>query len=439
MSTSFAKTWFYRLYALIITLLLPFYLFILAARVRQGKEIDSRIKERFGIASAPKFSKNDHLLWFHAASVGESIIVLTLIDSIRKNTLFCKQDSKINFLVTTGTVTSATILASRLPADALHQFLPIDNVFFVKRFLKYWQPDLAIFIEAELWPCVLYETSKLCPLLLFNARLSDKSFAHWQKIPSLFRLVTEPFAQIFVQSETDLKKFRALGTVNAINAGNIKFAHQKLAIEPAELAPLIKSLEARKVIVLASSHFEDEQVFFEIIKPLKVQFPECYFIIVLRHPDRAAAVLDACKALSLKASLRSQRALPDTNDDIYIVDKFGELGLFYSLAYVSFVGGSFKQGGHNPIEPAHFGNLIIFGPDMNKCQDIASTMLERKAALQIKNSNELLKQLQYFLTPVGTESAKLYQEQALAFVKDNEQILGQYLEALKNFTPLSRD
>lgn len=417
-----------HIYNILSLLLLPFYLILIAIRIFKGKEDKSRIKERFGIASRAR--PDGKLIWLHAVSIGESNMALTLINGIISTKL------KTTFLVTSGTRASANILQEKLPRGAIHQFLPIDNIIFVRRFLKYWQPDLAIFIESELWPCLLSEAARVCKLLLFNACISEQSFKRWQKIPFSSKLTTEYFTEIIAQSEGELKKFKALGIKNAMNLGNLKFANKKLEVSKEKLMKFLYLLKNKKIIVLASSHLEDETVMLPLIRPLKEQYPDCYFIVVLRHPERVNEVASTCKQMNLTYSIRSQKDLPLLTDDLYIVDKFGELGLFYSLAYISFIGGSFQQGGHNPLEPAYFGNLIIFGSDMSSCLETADRMLGKKAALQIANKEELFAKLSYFLSPAGIEEAKLYQINSTAFIKENQQILKNYLEIVnKYFTP----
>ncbi len=419
------------LYHILSFLLLPVYFFLLVLRVIVGKEEIKNIGERFAIGHTHT-KRNETLVWIHAASVGESIIALTLVENI--NNLWLKRTmpkTSLKFLVTSGTRSSGKILQQKLPQNAIHQFIPIDNIIFVKKFFRNWQPNLGIFIESELWPCLISEGAKHCELLLLNARISDKSFESWKKISSFFRLVTASFSEIIVQSNRDFQKFTQLGVTNIVNLGNIKFANKKLPVNEQELTILTQHMSGKRVIVFASTHLDDEVVVLNIIKPIKQRHPDCYFILIPRHPERKNDIGKACAQLNLTYSIKSEQNIPILTDDLYIVDKFGELGLFFSIAYISFVGGSFKQGGHNILEPAYFANYIIFGPDMSNSADISNEMLTNKAATQIRDENDLLNKIEYLLSETGTQKAKVYQANALEFVNKNQQILGNYLNIIE--------
>jgi len=415
------------LYYLLSFILLPVYFVIILIRLVIGKEDIKRVKERFAIG---KHREDDRfLIWIHAASVGESMAALTLIQNISK------QYPDIRFLVTSWTQSSAKILSIKLPKIATHQLLPIDNIIFTKIFLKKWQPDLGIFIESELWPCTINEAAKQCKLLLVNARISDKSFETWKKRKIFFQLIVKNFSKIIVQSQRDLQKFEELGISNIINLGNIKFANEKLPVNQEELTKLNVHLKGKQVIVFASTHPEDEEIILPIIKNLKKQITDCYIILIPRHPERVKSIIDNCTAQSLSATAKSQNDLPILSDDLYIVDRFGEMGLFFSIASISFIGGSFKQGGHNILEAANFSNCVIFGPDMSKNTDIAKGVLQNKAAIQIKNGEELKDTLEHLLNPNNAQELKDYQESSLKFVAENQKILDEYLKIITGFFP----
>lgn len=390
-----------------------------------GKENIKRIMERLSIAS--KTRSDGTLIWLHVASVGEANIALTLIESLNAS------DNKLNFLITSGTVSSAEILSKKIPKNVVHQFVPIDNPIFVKIFLNHWRPNLSIFVESELWPCLINEASKKCPLLLANARLSDRSFHRWQKLRYFFRQIAKCFSNIIVQSEIDFKKYSELGAKNILNYGNIKFANKKLVVDDIELTQLKTHLYGKKIIVAASTHSEDEQVLLRIITKIRKQHPESYFIVILRHPNRRTEVAKFCHQLGLSHSIRSSFKLPILSDDLYIVDSFGELGLFFSISDITFVGGSFAQGGHNPIEPAHFGNVILFGPDMSNCRSIASEMVEHKAAIQIHNQQELEDKLLYFLDNYSADEISQLRFNAVKYTGKYQMTLSNYLEIIKKY------
>lgn len=414
-----------HIYNILSLLLLPVYLFLLVYRLIKSKEIFSRIHERFGIASKARPIGN--LIWIHAVSVGESSVALTLIEGINKVI------PNISFLITSSTKSSSNILKEKLPKNAIHQFLPIDNIIFVRKFLKTWKPNLSIFIESEFWPCLLSETSKTCILLVFNARLSDRSFKRLQKTKSLVQLIDKCVTEIIAQSDDDLKKFITLGLNRVTNLGNIKFANNKLTVDGAELSMLSTHLKDRKIIVLASSHMEDEEVVVNIIKALKIRHPSCYFVIILRHPERKDELSKICKQNALSFSVRSEINLPNLDSELYIVDRFGELGLFFSLSYISIIGGSFGKAGHNPIEPAQFGNLIMFGPNMSNCRNLAKEMVERKCAIQVNSGQDLLRTIDYFLTDSSVSEVAEYKMNSLKFVEQHEQIISNYLSIVSKY------
>ncbi|AFE52538.1 3-deoxy-D-manno-octulosonic-acid transferase [Rickettsia prowazekii str. GvV257] len=458
------------LYYTLSFILLPVYFIIIFIRLLIGKEDIRRIQERFAIGkqrqnsaldfiqmSVNKEGFTDHkttsyvdmhrnaslmyklslersyahsLVWIHAASVGEVMTALTLIHNISKLA------PNVRFLITSWTNASAKILSTKLPKIATHQFLPIDNVIFTRKFLRNWQPDLGIFIESELWPCTINEGAKYCKLLLINARISNKSFKAWLKRKRFFQLIIKNFSKIIVQSERDLQKFNALGISDAMNLGNIKFANEKLLVNQEKLSKLILHLDNRRVLVFASTHPEDEEVILPIINNLKEQFIDCYIILIPRHPERIKSIINNCKLHHLSATAKSQNDLPVLNDDLYIVDRFGEMGLFFSVATISFIGGSFKQGGHNILEAAYFSNCIIFGPDMSKNTDIAKGILQNNAAIQIKNGKDLLNTLTSLLNANNALKLKTYRENALKFVENNQKkILDEYLQIIKQFLP----
>jgi 3-deoxy-D-manno-octulosonic-acid transferase len=416
------------IYNILSFVLLPVYCLLLILRIITKKEDVYRICERFAITTKPR--QQGKLIWIHAASVGEGQIALTLIDAITTSIT-----PEVNYLVTSGTKSSANILAQKLPNNAVHQYLPIDNIIFIKKFLATWQPNLAIFIEGELWPCLISEASKKCKLLLCNARISERSFKKWQRARAFFCVITSYFSKIITQSKVDLEKFKTLGASNVINLGNIKFSNKKLYLDKKESQRIARLLNSKKIIVLGSTHQEDEEIALEAIKPIKAEYPNSYFIFILRHPERRYAIAKNCTKLGLNFSLRSQNYTPRAKDDLYIVDNFGEIGLFYNLSYITIVGGSFAQGGHNPIEPAHFNNLIMFGPDMSKCREIANQMIQSRAAIQFKNSKELIKLLKYFLNESNIEEAITYQRNSMKFVKQYQDILQSYLKIIAEYTP----
>ncbi len=411
------------LYHFLSIILFPFYILLLLFRLARGRENIGSIKSRFGIYNTPKSAKD--LIWIHAASVGESMIAIKLVNELGKNY------KNMQFLITTGTISSAGIVKKLAPSYVFHEFIPIDNLFTVNKFYKYWQPNIGIFIESELWPGILSVGSRYCKLLLLNARLSDKSFAKWSKFPKIFLAISRYFTFIVAQSDSDFKKYKKLGCVHLQNLGNLKFANQELTVNNIDQKLLSKIFTSKKVFVASSTHVEDEDIILNLIYKLQNSKTNTYPIVVLRHPERKNEIISYCKKLGLKYSLRSEQKSPDIKEDLYIVDSFGELGLFYSIADIVFIGGSFKRGGHNLLEPAYFDNVIIFGPDMSNFQNIADEMIQKKAAIQIQDSVDLENKIMFFMNDQNSKIALEYIKNAKQYVTNRKQILDDYLKLIE--------
>jgi len=412
-------------YNAINLLLLPLYILLLFVRIIKAKDNWISFKQRLGFAG--KHRLEGKLLWIHAASVGESMIAITLIRAL--SALY----PKYNFLVTTGTLSSAQILEKSLPSNASHQFTPIDNFFVVRKFLNHWKPDLGIFIESELWPCLITQSASKCNMILVNARLSDKSYKRWKSHQWLFKLIIDNFKKVIVQSKTDLYKYQQLGCSDPINFGNLKFANKELEVDQQTFLSFKNLFGNKKIFVAASTHKEDEDVTLQVITKFKQTKIDYFPIIVLRHPERRDELAARCNTLGLKFSIRSNQPLPSLDDDLFIVDSFGELGLFYSLAFIVFVGGSFKRGGHNLVEPAYFDNIILLGPDMSNFQNIADEMIEKQAAFQVQTGNDLVLKIKFFLNTNNMKESAKYRKNALEFVSDRKKTLNNYLKEIGRF------
>jgi 3-deoxy-D-manno-octulosonic-acid transferase len=296
-----------------------------------------------------------------------------------------------NALVTTGTVTSARLMGERLPAHAIHQYAPLDRQAWVKRFLDHWQPDLVLWTESELWPNTLHEiTARKIPAVLLNARLSDKTYAGWRRWRGFARRILDTFALVIAQSGEDKERFATLGARRVVGAGNLKHAAQPLPFEEAGLEDLRNTVGKRPVWLAASIHPGEDTAAAEAHAAVKAKHPTLLTIIVPRHPERAAAMAAGMITRGLKVAQRSlgQTIGPDT--DIYIADTMGELGLFYRLCDLVFIGKSLSVGGgQNPAEAAQLGCALLFGPDMSNFRDTATNFIRHRAALEVRNSAAL--------------------------------------------------
>ena len=344
-----------RLYAGAATLGAPLLRLLLAWRLRHGKERADRIDERLGTAGLPR--PRGPLLWLHAASVGETVSILPLLEAL------AGAAPQATLLLTTGTVTSAELLARRMPQGrVLHQFVPLDVPRWAARFLDHWRPDAAVFVESEIWPNLLAACRRRAiPTLLVNARLSPRSFARWRRAPLLARRLFGGFAWIGAQSEADAERLRALGAARAEAAGNLKFAAPPLPVAPDALAALRPALAGRPTWLAASTHPGEEAVARDVHLALAERHRGLLTIIIPRHPPRGPAI-----AAELGGVTVTRRALgdgPPAGGGIWIADTLGELGLFYAAVGIAFVGGSLvPHGGQNVLEPARLGCAIAAGP-----------------------------------------------------------------------------
>jgi len=367
------------LYQLLTTLAGPLLVLWLKRRARRGKEIPNRLVERFGIAGRPRPA--GRLVWFHAASVGESQSLLPLIHAVAGRGW--------PVLVTTGTVTSAALLSERLPPNAIHQFVPLDRTAWVRAFLEHWHPHLVLWTESELWPNTLHElAARKTPAILVNARLSDRAFKGWQRWPTLARDCMSAFALVLAQSDLDRDRCKTLGAKEARTVGNLKFAAAPLTADEQMLATLRTQIGERPHWLAASIHPGEDAIIADVHRRLKARHPNLLTIIVPRHPPKAAEMAANMSGFSI--SLRSAAAAIAPQTDIYIADTMGELGLFYRLCDLVFVGKSLAVGGgQNPTEPAQLGCALIWGPDMSNFRDMTAELLAAGGAIAVSDAAAL--------------------------------------------------
>jgi 3-deoxy-D-manno-octulosonic-acid transferase len=359
------------IYATAIQLAAPALRLMLARRVRRGREIASRLGEREGIDTAPR--PEGKLLWMHAASVGETVSVLPVLSALAGSM------PNATVLMTTGTVTSAAMLASRLPelglqGRVIHRFVPLDVPRWVRRFLDHWRPDVVAFVESEIWPNLLAGcAARGIPVMMVNARLSPGSFARWRKLPGLARELFGGFAWVQAQSAGDAARIEALGGRASALAGNLKFAADQLPADADEVARLRGLLAERPVWVASSTHPGEDAAVLEVHAALSRAHPGLVTVVVPRHPQRGADI--AAKAGSVPVTRRALGQDPPTAGGLWVVDTLGELGLVYRLGAPVFVGRSLgESGGQNPLEPARLGCAVAVGPNTANFADIVAVL-----------------------------------------------------------------
>jgi 3-deoxy-D-manno-octulosonic-acid transferase len=370
-----------RAYRLLSAASRPLARIVLAQRVRRGKEHRSRLSERRGVTKVKR--PPGPLVWIHGASVGELVSVLPLIERISAR--------GVHILVTSGTVTSSRIAAQRLPTGAIHQFAPVDIPRYVRRFFDHWRPDLALFVESDLWPNRIMEASRRhVPMILVNGRLSESSYRRWHYLPAAIVNLLQRLDLCLAGTPADAERLNALGAPRVVTTGNLKLDVPAPPYDVAKLAALRSAIGPRPVLAAASTHEGEESAILEAYCRLRPNFADLLLLIVPRHPERGAHIADLAGQAGLHAKLRSRGSLPDAATDIYIADTVGELGLFYRLAPVVFIGGSLvRHGGQNPIEAAKLGVAIVHGPHVWNFADIYAALDEARGAEQVADADRL--------------------------------------------------
>ena len=327
---------------------------VLAWRVKRGKENPSRLGERHGKANLPRPS--GPLIWLHGASVGEMLAVIPLIERLRA------KDFAV--LVTSGTVTSAALAQQRLPAGVLHQFIPLDAPQFVDRFLSHWRPSLALFVESDFWPnLILACADRGVPIILINGRVSERSFNRWRLQPGLITALLRRFDLCLAQSKADAERLGQLGAPHISSIGNLKLDVPAPPVDLLTLRKFKTAIDARAVIAAASTHEGEETAILDAHRQLRANYPSLLTIIAPRHPERGTGIAEAAKAVGFSVALRSRDDVPKPDDEIFVADTLGELGLIYRLAPAVFMGGSLaSHGGQNPIEAIRLGAAVVHGP-----------------------------------------------------------------------------
>ena len=395
-----------RLYRKLSALATPLSGAVIRRRLKQGKEDPDRIGERRGIASVER--PPGPLIWIHGASVGEVLAAAELIEKLRA--------LGIRILLTSGTLTAAAMVERRFPPDVIHQYIPFDAPRFVESFLDHWQPGLALFIESDLWPNLIVATSEYrIPMVIINGRMSPRSFPRWLRFRGTIATLLDSFDLCLAQSDLDEERFAALGSPNVMTTGNLKLDVNAPPADPRKLERLKAATQRRMIFVAASTHPGEEEIVLDAYRRLVGHFPALLCVIVPRHPKRGVAIARSLAAAGVEVALRSQDQLPSGATEIYVADTMGELGLFYRLAPVAFMGGSLvDHGGQNPIEAIKLGAAILHGPNVYNFAEIYQTLDEAGGALRAESDEHFVKALGYLLAnPIARQRATLAAEQVV--------------------------
>jgi 3-deoxy-D-manno-octulosonic-acid transferase len=370
---------------------------VLATRLRRGKEHPERLAERRGETNLKR--PKGPLVWVHGASVGEMLAAVPLIEKL------CAQDFAV--LVTSGTVTSAALAEQRLPQGALHQFIPLDAPRFVRRFLNHWRPNLALFVESDLWPnLILSCADRRIPMIVINGRLSERSFTRWRRVPGVIAALLSRFDLCLTQSEADAERYARLGAPRVTSTGNLKLDVPAPPVDQAVLQRLKEIIGTRPVIAAASTHPGEESAIIAVHRQLRAKFPSLLTLIAPRHPARGESIAEIAKLAGLGVALRSRRAQPMPDIEIYVADTLGELGLIYRLAPIVFMGGSLaSHGGQNPIEAIRLGAAVLHGPHVWNFAEIYATLDEAHGAELVADAAALTARLGEWLANAGARGA----------------------------------
>ena len=372
-------------YSVFFYLLIPFLLLRLLWRSIKNPDYRFRWLERLAIYQK-SFPDTD--IWFHAVSVGEAESLFPLIRQIQA------RNPELNLLVTTTTPTGSRRVQKTLKDSVTHVYLPYDLPDAVDRFLHAFKPDIAVIMETEIWPNLYAACGKRkIPLYLINARLSDNSSRNYRKVPALIVPTLEQIKLIATQSDEDKLRYIAIGANldKVFTMGNIKFdTHVDKQLLEAGQTLRKKIFQDRFVWLLASTHEQEEALFFNTYQQLKNNIPELLLVIAPRHPERFKTVKKACEQANLKVATRTLNELCNHQTDVYLADTLGELKTLYAAADIAFVGGSMvASGGHNVLEASAIGTPVLFGPHMQHFKTIAKEILEHEAAIQCSNMNEV--------------------------------------------------
>ncbi len=382
--------WIYGLLMRGLSLFLPLWL---RRRVRAGKEDARRLSERYGLTQRKR--PKGTLIWMHGASVGETTMMMPLIARLLET-------PGRSVLVTSGTVTSAEIMAKKLPKRAFHQYAPFDAPQYVARFLKHWKPDLAIWAESEIWPTLVLKTDRAgIPMALVNARMGTQSIEGWARREAFAKQVFSCFDRVLPADEKTAIGLSQFVDTPLTSVGNLKYDAPTLTFDAAERKSLKTSLGARPVWIAASVHAEEMDVFIKAQKEIK---EEGLLILVPRHPGDAASRMLLGGHPTLKFAQRSKGQNPTAKTDIYLFDTLGEMGLAYSLGDLAVVGGSFSPElmGHNPLEPVRLSVPTLTGPHFKSFAEVYAPYIDSGAVKVVEETDDLAQIVRTMMTDPKT-------------------------------------
>ena len=373
----------YFFYSILTNLVIIFSPILFVFRILKRKEDIKRFQEKFCVYSEKNSFKT---AWIHVASVGELMSIIPILKKFENN----KKINKI--ILTTSTISSAKIFSKLTFKKTFHKYFPLDTNYLTKKFIKCWKPQLAIFVESEIWPNMLNNLSKnKIPVIILNARITKKSFNKWKIFPGFAKEVFSKISLALPQNIETLKYLKILGVKNIQQAGNLKYYGEK-NLENKNLSTLRKKFKNFEIWCAASTHEGEEILVGKLHKNLKKDKKKLITIIIPRHINRSQKIINDLKKIGLKTITHSSGNKLGENTDIYLVDSYGEASKFYNLSNITFVGGSFiKHGGQNPLEPARQGNFIINGPNIDNFKEIYAYLIKNKISFTTSNIKKMKK------------------------------------------------
>ena len=389
------------IYRILINLIILFSPLIILVRVIKNKEDKFRFKEKFCFFS--KKRGNGKLIWFHGSSVGEILSVIPLIEKLEKK----RKIDKI--LITSSTLSSSKVLSNFKLKKTIHQFFPIDSNLLTKKFLNYWKPSAAIFIDSEIWPNILLNVKKKnIPLILLNARITKKSYNRWKIIPYTAKKLFQNFDICFSQNQETRKYLKSLGAKKIKFLGNLKFSESKSQKNYNFHNKLKKIFKYKRIWCAASTHNTEEKICALAHKKLKNKYKNLLTIIIPRHIQRSNNIINEIKDLGLNVQIRSTNNKINKNTDIYLVDSYGETKFFYKICKTVFLGGSLiNHGGQNPLEAARFGCKILHGPNIQNFTEVYKLLNKENLSFKFYNTNQLAKSIDQSLNKNMNFSKKI--------------------------------
>mgnify|MGYP006133784947 CR=1 FL=1 len=374
----------FRIYNLLLFLILLISPFIIIYRLIIKKEDFNRFKEKFCLFSY-KQPKNKKVVWFHGSSVGEINSIIPLIEKLEK-----KNYIDI-ILVTSSTLSSSKVLSKFKFDKVVHQFFPIDTKYFSKKFLDYWNPKAVFFIESEIWPNMITNIKKReIPLILLNSRITKKTFKRWRKFPNLSRSIFNKFDLCLPQNEQTKIFLKLLGCKKIKKIGNIKFSEIQKTPTIKFNSGIKKFFNSKKIWCASSTHKGEEILCGITHQKMSKIYNNLLTIIIPRHVNRTVEIKRCLENNGLKVHIHSNKEKIDKKTDIYLVDTYGETQSFFNICKTIFLGGSIvKRGGQNPLEPARFGCKIIHGPNIDNFKEVYELLKHKKISFQINSINQL--------------------------------------------------